>query len=167
MTGRAEAYLVMEEAMRRRTAPNVAALLASLVLATATAVAGTGPATAGEGDSLRAASGQHVDGAEESVGSDVVVVEDEDDPITVDDLRSLVAQLEATGEVTFAGARRMELTLLFVEHSINRGTPALAIQNLEVFKQVASDPRYVPSAAARDQLIAAADQLIAQLSATS
>jgi hypothetical protein len=127
---------------------------------------GSGPAAAGEGDSLRAESGQHVEGAEESVGGDLAVVED-DDPITVDDLRSLVAQFEATGEVTFAGARRLEFALLFVEQSINRGTPALAIQNLEVFKQVASDPRYVPSAAARDQLIAAADQLIAQLSATS
>jgi hypothetical protein len=61
----------------------------------------------------------------------------------------------------------MELALLFVEQAINRGTPTLAIQNLEVFKQVASDPRYVPSAAAKDQLIAAADQLIAQLSGTS
>jgi hypothetical protein len=157
----------MEEAMSRRTASNVAALLASLVLATATAVVGSGPAAAGDGDSLRAESGQHVDGAEESVGSDVVAVGEDDDPITVDDLRSLVAHFEATGEVTFAGARRMELALLFVEQAINRGTPTLAIQNLEVFKQVASDPRYVPSAAAKDQLIAAADQLIAQLSGTS
>jgi hypothetical protein len=156
----------MEEAMTRRTSPRVAGLLASLVLAAATAVVGTGPAAAGEGDSLRAESGQHVEGAEESVGGDLAFVED-DDPITVEDLRSLVAQFEATGEVTFAGARRLEFALLFVEQSINRGTPALAIQNLEVFKQVASDPRYVPSAAARDQLIAAADQLIAQLSATS
>jgi hypothetical protein len=153
----------MEEAMTRRTSPRVAGL-ASLVLAAATAVVGSGPAAAGEGDSLRAESGQHVEGAEESVGGDLAVVED-DDPITVDDLRSLVAQFEATGEVTFAGARRLEFALLFVEQSINRGTPALAIQNLEVFKQVASDPRYVPSAAARDELIAAADQLIAQLSA--
>jgi hypothetical protein len=153
----------MEEAMTRRTSPRIAGL-ASLVLAAATAVVGSGPAAAGEGDSLRAESGQHVEGAEESVGGDLAVVED-DDPITVDDLRSLVAQFEATGEVTFAGARRLEFALLFVEQSINRGTPALAIQNLEVFKQVASDPRYVPSAAARDELIAAADQLIAQLSA--
>ena len=149
--------------MTRRTSPRIAGL-ASLVLAAATAVVGSGPAAAGEGDSLRAESGQHVEGAEESVGGDLAVVED-DDPITVDDLRSLVAQFEATGEVTFAGARRLEFALLFVEQSINRGTPALAIQNLEVFKQVASDPRYVPSAAARDELIAAADQLIAQLSA--
>jgi hypothetical protein len=154
----------MEEAMTRRTSPRIAGL-ASLVLAAATAVVGSGPAAAGEGDSLRAESGQHVEGAEESVGGDLAVVED-DDPITVDDLRSLVAQFEATGEVTFAGARRLEFALLFVEQSINRGTPALAIQNLEVFKQVASDPRYVPSAAARDELIAAADRLIAQLSAT-
>ena len=50
--------------MSRRTASNVAALLASLVLATATAVVGSGPAAAGDGDSLRAESGQHVDGAE-------------------------------------------------------------------------------------------------------
>ena len=150
--------------MTRRTSPRIAGL-ASLVLAAATAVVGSGPAAAGEGDSLRAESGQHVEGAEESVGGDLAVVED-DDPITVDDLRSLVAQFEATGEVTFAGARRLEFALLFEEQSINRGTPALAIQNLEVFKQVATDPRYVPSAAARDELIAAADRLIAQLSAT-
>lgn len=104
MTRRAEAYLVMEEAMTRRP-PKLAALLTSLVLAAATAVVGSGPAAAGEGGSLRAESGQHVEGAEESVGGDLAVVED-DDSITVDDLRSLVAQFEATGEVTYAGARR-------------------------------------------------------------
>jgi hypothetical protein len=60
----------------------------------------------------------------------------------------------------------MEAVLALAEHSIDRGTPASAIDNLELFKQVASDPRYVPSAAARDELIAAADRLIAQLSAT-
>jgi hypothetical protein len=163
MTKRAEAYLVMEEAMTRRT-PKLAALLTSLVLAAATAVVSAGPAAARAGDPLHEKPGHYVDTGESASGG---VAIGEDDPVTVDDLRSLVAQFEATGEVTYAGARRMELALLFVEHSIDRGTPALAIQNLEVFKQVASDPRYVPSASARDQLIAAADQLIAQLSATS
>jgi hypothetical protein len=164
MTKRAEAYLVMEEAMTRRT-PKLAALLTSLVLAAATAVLSAGPAAAGEGDSLRAEPGQHVDATGESASGGVAVAED-DDPVTVDDLRNLVAQFEATGEVTFFGALRMEAVLVLAQHSIDRGTPASAIYNLELFKQVASDPRYVPSAVARDELIAVADRLIAQLSAS-
>lgn len=150
--------------MMRRT-PKLAALLVALVLAVATAVMSAGPAAADEGDSLRAEPGQHVDDTGASTSGGVAVAED-DGPITVDDLRSLVAQFEATGEVIFAGARRMELALDFAENSINRGTPASAIHSLELFKQVTSDPRYVPSAAARDELNAAADRLIAQLSAT-
>lgn len=147
-----------------RRASTVAALLASLALAMASAVVSSGPAVAGAGDFLLVESGQPVEGTEQSVGEPAVA--EGDDPVTVDDLRSLVALFEATGEVTYAGARRMELALAFAENSINRGTPDLAIESLEVFKQVASDPRYVPSAAARDELVAAADKLIAQLSDT-
>ncbi len=120
-------------------------------LAVAAVVAATGPAAAGGAGAF------HVAGS-----ADLAAVQDES--ITVDDLRRLVAEFEATGEVTFAGARRLEISLIFVEHSINRGTPASAISALEQFKATASDPRYVPSASARDQLIAAANQLIAQLS---
>ena len=90
-------------------------------------------------------------------------VQDETAPITFDDVRLLIQQFEATGEVTFAGARRLEFVLLFAERNVERGTPEGAIDNLEVFKRQASNPRYVPSESARDQLIAAADQLIAQL----
>jgi len=142
-----------------RGTPKAAALLASVVLATSAVVVSAGPAAAGGGGSVSA--GHYAEGVGGSVNSGVEVVED--DPITVDDLRSLVAQFEATGEVTFFGALRMEAVLDLAENSINRGTPASAIYSLELFKQVASDPRYVPSATARDQLIAAADQLIAQL----
>jgi hypothetical protein len=120
-------------------------------LAVAAVVAATGPAAASGAGAF------HVAGS-----TDVAAVQDES--ITVDDLRRLVAEFEATGEVTFAGARRLEISLIFVEHSINRGTPASAISALEQFKATGSDPRYVPSASARDQLIAAANQLIAQLS---
>ncbi|MGH8776048.1 MAG: FIMAH domain-containing protein [Jiangellaceae bacterium] len=45
-------------------------------------------------------------------------------------------------------------------------TPSGAVRDLETFKQQASNPRYVPSESARDQLTAAADQLIAQLTGT-
>ncbi len=128
-----------------RSRPRVAALLASVVLATAGIGVTTGPAVASEADALRAEAAES---------------------ITVEDLRSLVAQFEATGEVTFAGARRMEATLALAEHYIKLGVPALAVHGLELFKQVAATPRYVPSASARDQLLAAADQLIAQLSET-
>ena len=144
--------------MTRRT-PKAAALFASVVLATSAVVVSAGPAAAGGGGSVSA--GYYAEGVGDSVNSGVEAVED--DPITVDDLRSLVAQFEATGEVTFFGALRMEAVLDLAENSINRGTPDSAIYSLELFKQVASDPRYVPSATARDQLIAAADQLIAQL----
>ena len=142
-----------------RGTPKAAALFASVVLATSAVVVSAGPAAAGGGGSVSA--GHHAEGVGDSVNSGVEVVED--DPITVDDLRSLVAQFEATGEVTFFGALRMEAVLDLAENSINRGTPDSAIYSLELFKQVASDPRYVPSTTARDQLIAAADQLIAQL----
>jgi len=149
--------------MTRRT-PKLAALLASLVLAAATAVVSAGPAAAREGDPLHEKPGHYVDTGESASGG--VAVAEDDDPVTVDDLRNLVAQFEATGEVTFFGALRMEAVLVLAQHSIDRGTPASAIYNLELFKQVASDPRYVPSAVARDELIAVADRLIAQLSAS-
>lgn len=134
--------------MTTRNPRRMAALLATLVLAAASAVVSAGPATAGE-----------------SANSAGVAVE-ANDPITVDDLHNLVAQFEGTGEVTFAGARRMEVLLVLAQQSIDRRTPTLAIHSLELFKDVASTPRYVPSTAARDELIAAADQLIAQLSVT-
>ena len=70
---------------------------------------------------------------------------------------------EGGAEVTSAGARRLEFVLLFAKHNVERGTPEGAIDPLEEFKRQASNPRYVPSESARDQLIAAADQLIAQL----
>lgn len=132
--------------MRRSSAARSAALLAALVLATATAALTSISAAADEGDST------------------AIVIADTDDTPTVDDIRSLVAQFEATGEVTFAGARRMEIALRLTEHYINTGRLSSAIHSLELFKQVASDPGYVPSAAASEELVAAADQLIAQLS---
>ncbi|MGH8825428.1 MAG: FIMAH domain-containing protein [Jiangellaceae bacterium] len=95
----------------------------------------------------------------------VTAVQEEPEPITVDDIRLMIEQFEATGEVTFAGARRLEFVLFFVENHIERGTPSGAIRDLEIFKEQASNPRYVLTETARDQLIAAADQLIAQLAA--
>jgi hypothetical protein len=123
-------------------------------LAVAVVVPATSPATASG-----AAGGLNAPGS-----ADIMAVQDETEPISVDDLRQLVAQFEATGEVTFSGARRLGILLVFVEHHIDRGTPAGAIATLEEFKEIASDPRYVPSEPARVQLIAAADQLIAHLS---
>jgi hypothetical protein len=87
------------------------------------------------------------------------------DATTLDDLRELVRGFEASGEVTFAGARRLEFSLLLAEHSISRGTPGSAILALEDFKRTASEPRYVPSPSAQTTLIAAADALIAKLRA--
>lgn len=49
------------------------------------------------------------------------------------------------------------------ERYYDRGLNFRAVLLLESFKEVASDPTYVPSEFARTQLIAAADQLIAQL----
>ncbi|MPZ93814.1 MAG: AAA family ATPase [Propionibacteriales bacterium] len=92
-----------------------------------------------------------------------VSVTTKEESITFDDMRQLIAQFEATGQVTFAGAGRLEFCLLFAERAVQRGTPSLAITDLEEFKRQASDPRYVPSDTARDELIVAADQMIAQL----
>jgi hypothetical protein len=128
--------------MTRRTIRRMIAQLAGLALVPGAVVVGTAPA---------ASASVEVAG----VGYQQL--------ITVDDLRDLVAQLEAAGEVTFAGARRLEVQLVFVEHGLNRGTPAVAILHLERFKEVALDPRYVPSESAREQLIAAADELLALL----
>lgn len=96
-------------------------------------------------------------------GALLVSVTSADDSITFDDMRQLIAQFETTAQVTFAGAARLEFCLLSAERAVQRGTPTLAITNLEEFKRQASEPRYVPSDTASDELIAAADQLIAQL----
>ena len=95
----------------------------------------------------------------------VEVADTAEDAITVEDLRGLVLGFEASGDVTFAGARRLEFSLMFAEHGINRGTPASAILALEQFKLTAAEPRYVPSASARTALIDAADALIVKLRA--
>lgn len=103
--------------------------------------------------------------APSALGTEQVTVAnvEQAESVTFDDVRALVDQFETNGEVTFAGARRLSILLDFAEHSVNRGTPGSAVPLLEEFKVQASAPRYVPSESARDQLIAAADQLIAQL----
>jgi hypothetical protein len=128
--------------MTRRTIRRIIAPLAGLALVPGAVVVGTGPAASA---SVEVAGVQY------------------QQVVTVDDLRQLVAQLAAAGEVTLVGARRLEVLLLFVEHSLGRGTPGLVVHYLEEFKVVASTPRYVPSESARAQLIAAADGLIALL----
>ncbi|MGH7129736.1 MAG: FIMAH domain-containing protein [Planctomycetaceae bacterium] len=93
----------------------------------------------------------------------VTAVQEEPEPITVDDIRLMIEQFEATGEVTFAGARRLLTLLRIAEFYIDLGVPSRGVHSMELFKEQASDPHYVPSESARDQLIAAADQLIAQM----
>jgi len=85
-------------------------------------------------------------------------------PLTFDDLRDLVTQFESSGEVSFAGARRLEVCLDLAQHNVVRGTPSGATFWLEQFKETASQPRYVPSESAQAVLIAAADHVIGQLS---
>ena len=98
--------------------------------------------------------------------ADVTDVQYDAEPITFDDLRQLLDEFEATGEVTFSGARRLLVFLDWGERYYDRGLNFRAVLFLENFKEVASDPTYVPSEFARKQLIAAADQLIAQLGDT-
>ena len=98
--------------------------------------------------------------------ADVTDVQRDAEPITFDDIRQLVAEFEATGEVTFSGARRLLVFLDWGERYQARGLNFRAVLFLENFKEVASDPTYVPSESAREQLIAAADRLIAQLGGT-
>lgn len=93
--------------MTRRRMPRITALLAGLALVLAAVVVGTSPAAAGEASALHVAAHQ-LAGPGASASADVADVQDEEEPITIDDLRQLVAQFEAAGEVTFAGARRLE-----------------------------------------------------------
>lgn len=95
----------------------------------------------------------------------VTEVQEEPEPITVEDIRLMIEQFEATGEVTFAGAGRLLVMLSMAELYIDRGMPSRGVHSMEVFKEQASNPDYVPSESARDQLLAAADQLIAQMTA--
>jgi hypothetical protein len=110
-----------------------------------------------------ARSSASVENATVAESADVTDTQDNAEPITFDDLRQLVAQFEATGEVTFSGARRMLVFVDWAEFYHDRGYDSRAVLLLEHFKEVASDPTYVPSESAREQLTAAADQLIVQL----
>lgn len=155
---------------RRRTAALVAGLAAIALIVTAAPVALAAPAAPLAGDVAAsdrpAPSSVSIEPATDAEHTDVTDTQDGEESITVDDLRQLVTQFEAEGEVTFAGARRLVFLLVFVERNIDRGTPSLAVRDLEEFKRQASNPSYVPSESARDELIAAADQLIAQLTGT-
>ena len=131
----------MTAMMFRLLAPTAAVLAAGLIT--------FGPAVAGPTDVGRPTA--------ESAAAEA--------PVSFDDLRAQVAQFEAGGEVTFAGARRLEASIDRAQHGAERGTPSVAIFWLEELKRTASDQRYVPSPAARDELVATADRLIGQLAA--
>ena len=84
--------------------------------------------------------------------------------ITIADLRQLVDELTARGEVTLGGSWRLHGTLDLAELYLDRGFNQRAILALELFKQAANDPIRVLTEDARAALSTAADQLIAQLS---
>lgn len=148
--------------MNNRRTSTTAVLAVTLGLTAG--VLGAGPAAASQASTPQVVASQQATSSETTTCAHFG---DLREPVTVGDLRQLVAQLEATGEVTFVGCRRLGLALYYVEYHIDRGTPEGAINNLEGwFKRVASDPQYVPSESAREQLIAAADELIAEIRAT-
>ena len=121
--------------------------VAILVMALTTVVALAGPAAtaiAGEAGSVAADTG----------------------PITLMDLRQMVEEFEATGEVTAGGAARLGATLSLAELYDRRGFDSRTILALELFKDTADDPVRIPSESARQALIAAANQVIVQLGGT-
>ena len=88
------------------------------------------------------------------------------EPITIADLRQMVEEFTASGEITLGGSWRLNATLSLAEFYFDLGYPPRAIHALELFREVASDPTRVLTENARDALIAGADQLIAQISGT-
>ena len=97
-------------------------------------------------------------------GSVVVVLQDADVTQAFAELRLLIDRFEADGDVTLGGAARMSVVLDVAEFYHDFGLNSRAILLLGTFKQVANDPIKVPSDAARQQLIGAADDLIELLS---
>jgi hypothetical protein len=135
---------------RHKIRQRAAAALVAIPALSATPVVAAVPANAAVHDPSPQASAASVDEQAEQA--------------TFDDLRVMIDQFEPTGEVTFSGARRMLVFVDWSELYHDRGYDSRAVLFLQNFKQVASDPTYVPAESARTQLIGAADQLIAQLS---
>ncbi len=82
---------------------------------------------------------------------------------TIADLRQMVDDFHAAGEVTLAGWGRLGAVLSMAESYDRLGADQQTIRTLELFKTTADDPVRVPSVAARAALIAKADQIIAEL----
>lgn len=161
-----------EEAMTRRGTSRITSLGVSLILALATVVIGTGPAAAEQDTASDVPTSLRVTDLQPSMVAgpgDVDDVQDADEPITFDDLRQLVAQLYDDGQITRYGEYQLRFNLGAAERIYN-GLGCVNdyfISYMERFKQVASDPRYVLTESAREELVAAADQLIVQLCGTT
>ena len=110
------------------------------------------------------ASATSVDAPATGTRGSVVVVQDSEVTQAFAELRQLIDRLTAAGEVTVGGEARMLAVLDVAEFYYDFGLNSRAILLLGTFKQVANDPLKVPSASAREQLIAAADDLIDLLS---
>lgn len=87
----------------------------------------------------------------------------EAEPVTLDELRRLVHEYRADGEVTGPGAKRLLRAVDDAERYHDRGQDARAIRALERFQEIARNDRYVPGGDAREVLVAAAEELIVQL----
>lgn len=99
-------------------------------------------------------------------GVDATEVQEDEVLVAFAELRLLIDQLQADGEVTFGGARRMLASLGLAEFYYDIGYNQRAILSLETFKRSANDPLRV-SDLAREQLVAAADELIVLLRASA
>lgn len=81
-------------------------------------------------------------------------------PVQFAELRLMIEEFEASGDVSFRGAARMLFVLTMAEYSYRRGSPGLVVNGLETIKELAAEPIFVPSEHARDEIIAAADDFI-------
>jgi hypothetical protein len=88
-------------------------------------------------------------------------------PTSIAEVRALVTQFRANGQVTKEGASRLLTKLDHAQKELDKGNTVGAIRNLEQFiTDTALLPQYVPGQAARWALVDAAEQLIAQLGGT-
>lgn len=79
------------------------------------------------------------------------------------DLHNRVTHLAASGEVTSAGQETLHTHLALAQDAYRGGHAQAAVDELRAFQQAASDPQNVLTQAARDELVATAENLIAAL----
>lgn len=115
---------------------------------------------------LTAAPGAVASGTPSTAATTVTAeVQDEAEP-TFDGLHALVQKNYDAGEISTLLWARLRARLRTAEWYYDEGFISRAVLTLEGFKREVNDPRHEATQAARDELVAAADELIDHISAT-